>query len=160
MNNPNTGNLLTDLTVGEALALLVTLTTLIGALIAVLRAVLPLVHRLNNLTDDWFGEEARAGVPARLGVMQRLENQDRALASLHARLGPLDTPDVPIQVRLTAIESRVEGNNHRIRALDKLLRRHMRESEAWVLAVTDKAGEREFQVPPWPRYIEDDPEQG
>lgn len=32
-----------------------------------------LMHRLDNLLEDWNGSEARPGVPRRPGVMERLE---------------------------------------------------------------------------------------
>lgn len=56
---------------------------LIGAVLAGLAAIaaawrfisklLKAVRSISHFTDDWFGEEARPGVPCRPGVMARLE---------------------------------------------------------------------------------------
>ena len=39
-----------------------------------------LMHRLDNLLEDWCGTEARPGVPRRPGVMERLERIESDVA--------------------------------------------------------------------------------
>ncbi|MFF4989618.1 hypothetical protein ACFY19_20665 [Streptosporangium saharense] len=56
----------------EILAVCVALATL-SAGAAVVVKLLGVIKRVHNALDDWQGEAARPGVPARLGVMARLE---------------------------------------------------------------------------------------
>ena len=46
---------------------------------AALRGIVRLFARMQHFLDDWFGEEARDGIPARPGVMERLESLERAV---------------------------------------------------------------------------------
>ena len=46
---------------------------------AALRGLCRLLARVQHFLDDWFGEEARDGIPARPGVMERLESLERAV---------------------------------------------------------------------------------
>lgn len=46
---------------------------------AALRGIFRLFARMHHFLDDWFGEEARDGIPARPGVMERLESLERAV---------------------------------------------------------------------------------
>jgi hypothetical protein len=41
-----------------------------------------LPRRLIHMVDDWFGEEARPGVPLRPGVMERLYNMETDLSTV------------------------------------------------------------------------------
>jgi hypothetical protein len=148
---------LRELTIIELIALLTTIFTMLGILIGIFRVVIPLARRLSNLTDDWHGERARPGVPERKGVMQRLSDQDEILEELKHRLQGHADGDEPIPAQLAAVDRRVLGNSHRIRAIEHLLRRHIRESEAWVTRVSLKAqAETDFEVPPWPELREDE----
>lgn len=45
----------------------------IGAIFGAILGVVRTGKRLAHFLDDWFGEEARPGVAARPGVMERLE---------------------------------------------------------------------------------------
>lgn len=38
--------------------------------------------KLVHMVDDWFGEEARPGVPARPGVMERLQTMDDSIVQI------------------------------------------------------------------------------
>lgn len=55
--------------VGRMAIIIAGITALIGAVMGIARTGKRLAHFL----DDWFGEEARPGIPARPGVMERLE---------------------------------------------------------------------------------------
>jgi len=142
---------LRELTVVELVALVATIVTIVGMLIGLFRFVVPLVRKLSDLTDDWQGEAARPGVPERPGVMERLARQDELLEDLTTRLGGGES--IPNQ--LHALDLKVNANTGRVKAVDRLLRKHIRESEAWIKEVTDSAKEHDVAVPPWP-HIEDD----
>lgn len=45
------------------------------------------VRRVSHFLDDWFGEESRPGVPARPGVMERLDSVEQDVASIKVRVG-------------------------------------------------------------------------
>lgn len=59
--------------------IIVALITIIGALIACARWAYHQVSSLQDLLDDWHGEDARPGVPGRLGVMERLNNIEKTV---------------------------------------------------------------------------------
>jgi hypothetical protein len=48
----------------------------------VLKAIRKVSDRTRDMTDDWFGEADRPGVPGRPGVMVRLEQHDAQLAEI------------------------------------------------------------------------------
>jgi hypothetical protein len=51
----------------------------VAALVKAGRAVWPYVRALQVFLDDWSGEPARDGVPARPGIMKRLEGVERGV---------------------------------------------------------------------------------
>jgi hypothetical protein len=60
----------------------------IGAAWKVLKPVFSAVRRLSHFVDDWFGEPERPGVPARPGVMPRLETMQSDLDKIKHELWP------------------------------------------------------------------------
>lgn len=58
----------------------------LAALVAAVRKFFHIVRRISHFLDDWFGEEARDGQPARPGVMERLEALEASVASLEATM--------------------------------------------------------------------------
>lgn len=54
----------------------------------VVRAALHLASRTGQFFDDWYGEEQRAGVPARPGVMQRLGDLEQGLEQVKHEVRP------------------------------------------------------------------------
>jgi hypothetical protein len=52
----------------------------------VLRKVRGFSTRFDEFMEDWNGTKARPGVPHRPGVMERLSDQDAALAKIDGRL--------------------------------------------------------------------------
>ncbi len=58
---------------------IVALITIIGALVACIRWTYAQVRSLQDLLDDWHGEEARPGVSGRLGVMERLDRIEKTV---------------------------------------------------------------------------------
>ena len=54
------------------------------------KAFRPLFHRVGHFLDDYFGEDARPGVPARKGLMVRMSDQDTSLAAQETRLDAVE----------------------------------------------------------------------
>jgi hypothetical protein len=67
-----------------AAALIAALTVIFKAV----RVVLSWGRRVNDFFEDWGGQPARPGVPARLGVMSRLEDMNDRLANVEHELHP------------------------------------------------------------------------
>lgn len=61
--------------------IIVALITIIAALITCARWAYEQVCSLQDLLDDWHGEEDRPGVPGRLGVMERLDRIEKTVNS-------------------------------------------------------------------------------
>jgi len=55
------------------------------------RKFLNYIKKRNQFYDDWYGEQARPGVPARQGVMERLLNHEESLSVLMVRTEELCT---------------------------------------------------------------------
>ncbi|WP_405759415.1 hypothetical protein OG234_13075 [Streptomyces sp. NBC_01420] len=66
--------------------------SVIGAVTTVLwralRASSHLASRAGQFLDDWYGEEERAGVPARPGVMERLGDLETGLQQVRHEVRP------------------------------------------------------------------------
>lgn len=142
-------NLLTDITVGQLLAAALTLLVIIG----IARKINPVMRKLNDMTDDWNGEDARPGVPGRKGVME-------SIADLKSQVEPITDPKAEgnhqeVLLRLCEINRLVTTNHGDITELRRLLGRHIRESQAWVAAVDKATAERDFVTPPWPDMPDD-----
>ncbi len=60
--------MMTQITIGEVAAGV----GLVSAVVGFFAKVMPLLRRTGHFLDDWFGEEARDGQPARPGVTARL----------------------------------------------------------------------------------------
>jgi hypothetical protein len=60
----------------------------LGVLLAAGRAVWKWGRRVDNFFEDWAGEPGRPGVPARLGVMARLETIEDRLGAVEHELRP------------------------------------------------------------------------
>jgi hypothetical protein len=54
----------------------------VAVLGAIVRKTWPVLRRLRDLLDDWNGESARPGVPARAGVMVRLQSIEERTVQL------------------------------------------------------------------------------
>ncbi|MFD7964375.1 hypothetical protein ACFV5J_26620 [Streptomyces zaomyceticus] len=70
---------------GGALTLLVGVGTAAWRLV---RAALRLGQRVDQFMDDWYGEEARPGVPGRPGVMERMGGIEDRLGRVEHELYP------------------------------------------------------------------------
>lgn len=57
------------------------------ALLALAVKVFRGVRRVSHFLDDWFGEGPRPGVPARPGVMERLDSVEQDVASIKVHVG-------------------------------------------------------------------------
>jgi hypothetical protein len=80
----STGNSLLD----HVILWAVILSALGGGAAVIKSHVLPFFRALSNFLSDWTGEPARAGVPERLGVMARLEEQDEQMRKVRHELHP------------------------------------------------------------------------
>lgn len=68
---------------------LVSLSTLVsGCLVWVIRWGWRVAVRITRFLDDYFGEPARAGVPATPGVMARLQNLEQSLNHVRDEMKP------------------------------------------------------------------------
>lgn len=97
---PDSTALFGDLRAAEVLAWMAALTVVIAGVVVILRKALPLLKKLGDFLDDVAGEPARAGVPARPGLMERVQriehemfpNSGKSLRDQTDRLeGKLDT---------------------------------------------------------------------
>ena len=61
--------------------IIVGLITILGALVASARWTYRQIRSLQDLLEDWHGEQARPGVPGRLGVMERLNRIEKTVNS-------------------------------------------------------------------------------
>lgn len=61
--------------------IIVGLITIVGALVASARWAYRQVCSLQDLLEDWHGEQSRPGVPGRLGVMERLDRIEKTVNS-------------------------------------------------------------------------------
>jgi hypothetical protein len=57
-------------------------TGIVALVAGFVKFVWPKIKRVGNFLDDWDGEPAREGVPARPGVMMRLETLEYDVASI------------------------------------------------------------------------------
>lgn len=148
-------NLLLDLSVGELVAILGSL----AAIVALIRKFGPLLRRLDDLLDDWFGQKPRPGVPERKGVMQRLSDQDVAIQEVRTLVDPLIGLDHPgnhnqVLSRLDDLDASAHRVSHRLNRLEHTLLRHMRESREWVTLNHEQAARVGYDVPAWPYEAE------
>ncbi|MER6367465.1 hypothetical protein ABT255_03635 [Streptomyces mirabilis] len=58
------------------------------ALWRLIRAAAHLFRRTSQFLDDWYGEEGRPGVPARLGVMERVSGMEERLGHVWHEVYP------------------------------------------------------------------------
>lgn len=93
------------------------------------------VGRVRRLLDDLEGSQARPGVPARPGVMERLQSSeeanvqilerlaagDEANAQILERLATGDEANAQILERLTAGDERFGGDSDRLDAMEQRL---------------------------------------
>ena len=64
------------------------LTGVLAGVWRLVRAVRRVLHRVEEIVDDWQGVPGRAGVPARPGVMQRLDGLERAVVAIADEMRP------------------------------------------------------------------------
>lgn len=64
------------------------LVTLAGVLGFLWRKVWPVARRFSHFLDDFLGEKSRPGVPARPGVLERLQSVEDALADIRYHVQP------------------------------------------------------------------------
>jgi hypothetical protein len=125
---------------------LVGIFSLLGGIFIAIRKVSPSIRRVGYLLDDWFGEDARPGVPPRPGVMERLQAHDVAVQAF--------TNHAELLTRLEAINMAVhevgtDASDSAAR-VEKMLNRHIQESRLWVAELDTRAAAYDFEVPDWP----------
>jgi len=164
-------NLLTDLTLGQLLAIIATLAVIAGFV----RSVNPIMRRMNDMLDDWNGQKARPGHDAEPGVMEHLKMVDGVLADQNVVLIEQNEALSHLRKKVEPLVDDKAAGNHRevLRRLDhisghnaqcgvhmdrieRLLDRHVRESRTWVAAVDKATKARGFEAPPWPDLPDDD----
>lgn len=74
--------------------------------------------RFDEFMEDWNGSEARPGVPAKPGVMERLSRQDLALQCIDDRLVTVEVEINPNSGKsLKDIVHRVDGNLKHVKSV-------------------------------------------
>ncbi len=86
---------------------------------AVVVQIVNFLKKMSNVVDDWAGEPAREGVPARAGVMKRLEQIEAELrtnhgSSLRDAINRIEANQYDLSTRFDAhvkqsIEGRIPG---------------------------------------------------
>lgn len=69
-----------------AIGIIVGVTIIIAAMVALYKVVRKFTRRVGYFLDDWGGTEIRPGVPQRSGVMERLEDHGRQLGEVHQQI--------------------------------------------------------------------------
>lgn len=145
------GQWLLDINIGQILAGVTTILLIIG----LARRIRPLLKRVSYLLDDWFGEPSRPGVPGRKGVMERMSDQDKAIAGVRASVDPIVDPTrdgnhAEVLARLSLIADQSWNTHKHLQRVERLLHRHIRESRVWLSEVDAAAAKVNFDVPEWP----------
>lgn len=91
----------TALVWGGALSVLTAVVTVAWK---VLRGLLHLFRRVNQVIDDWAGQEERPGVPRRLGVMERVGGIEDRVGGIEDRVGGIED-------RFTRVEHELHPNS-------------------------------------------------
>ena len=73
-------------TAGGITAVVIVSTALAGAVAWALRSAWRILSRTTRFLDDYFGEPARDGLPARPGVMSRLQNVEEITTEVRAEM--------------------------------------------------------------------------
>jgi len=68
----------------------VALTGIVTVLWRVVRTAVKLARRLEQVADDFFGEEGRPGVPARPGLLERVTGMEDRLLRVEHEMHPND----------------------------------------------------------------------
>lgn len=129
----------------------------LGSVYVVIRRIAPVLKKLSDTLDDIKGEPARPGVPARLGIMERMEKQDLMTVDIRKKLEHMDNNAVntakEIQ-RLSTVQHRnvrnVDKTNRQVKRVEAMLIQHVHDSKIWIADLARNAEHYNFKVPDWP----------
>jgi hypothetical protein len=166
----NVPDFVETITVGNV----ITWISFIIAVVVVVRKITPILKKLSNTLDDIQGERARPGVPARPGVMERLGNQDVALADIGDKVSHMAGNQAVVVKSLEDLKDRANTNFRIARRADRnvtrvetMLLQHIHDSRVWIDDLGRSAEHYNFKVPDWPtrppekaREPDDDDEPG
>jgi hypothetical protein len=100
--------------------------SVLGAWFAIAKFIAPFFKRIRKWThtwehfmEDWFGEEARPGVPGREGVMQRLATLDHELKPNGG--GSIKDAVNRIETSVNKMDARLEEGDKEFNQIEKRL---------------------------------------
>jgi hypothetical protein len=101
----------------------VSVVTVLSGIYATSKWVIPRIRKLGHLIDDLFGEPERHGIPARPGLMERLEDNTQRLGKLEERTKELlPNSGTSIKDAVNRIESRLANVDDRLAEVEKATR--------------------------------------
>jgi septal ring factor EnvC (AmiA/AmiB activator) len=96
---------------GIVIFVLCALSVILGALFMLVKTVAPYIRKWMQLADDLNGTPARAGVPARPGMMERLASLDGKHEEQNAAIQDIKKEQTEQGKKLETIRHEVEFNN-------------------------------------------------
>lgn len=125
---------LQDFLAGVTLLDLVTWATVLAAIFAAVKWVVPFARKVSHFIDDVAGEPARPGVPARPGLMERVTSIEatqvthgKSIEVVRHELFPNSGKSMRDQTN--RMEQKLDADNNRITELGNRLDEHIEQSQ-------------------------------
>lgn len=119
-----------DLRVAEVVVWITAAGGVIAGLVVAARKVLPLLKKLADFLDDVAGEPARPGVPARAGLMERVQRIEHELFPNSGK---------SLRDQTNRIEGKLAADNDRLDALSGRLDEHITQSTQIINKLTKES---------------------
>lgn len=101
----------------------------IALVVGVVRKLWPLLKKLTDFLDDVAGEDARPGVPARAGLMERVQRIEHELFPNSGK---------SLRDQTNRMEQKLNSDNVRIGALSDQLEEHITQSTQIIQSLKEK----------------------